>query len=78
MRLSIVIAVYNTGEYLHDCLDSVIEQELSQDEYEVICVNDVSTDDSFAILKEYEARYKCVKIINQENRGHTAIILPKS
>ena len=44
--ISIIIPVYNVAPYLRQCLDSIFEQEA--DNYEVICINDGSTDDSAA------------------------------
>ena len=49
--LSIVVPVYNVEKYLRQCLDSVIGAKT--DEYEIVCVNDGSTDSSPAILEEY-------------------------
>lgn len=68
MKFSIIIPVYNVEQYLTKCLDSVVNQTYN-DEYEVICVNDGSTDSSLAILEEYAEKYGIIKIINQENRG---------
>lgn len=68
MKFSIIIPVYNVEQYLTKCLDSVVNQTYN-DEYEVICVNDGSTDSSLAILEEYAKRYGIIKIVNQENRG---------
>ena len=42
------------------------------DEYEIICVNDGSTDDSLEIINEYQAKYRCIKLLNQENQGRIA------
>lgn len=57
MRLSIIVPVYNmAGEgKLNFCMDSLVNQTLR--DYEIIAVNDASTDNSLEILKEYEARY---------------------
>ena len=57
MKISIVIPVYNVEKYLSQCLDSVLNQSYDSD-YEVICVDDGSTDGSSAILKEYADRNK--------------------
>jgi glycosyltransferase involved in cell wall biosynthesis len=66
-RVSIVIPVYNTERYLPECLFSVASQTL--EDYEVICVNDGSTDDSRDILSEYASQDSRVTIIDQENQG---------
>lgn len=61
--ISIILPVYNVGPYLRECLDSILTQSFSQ--YEVICVYDVSQDDSLAILREYEQKNEKVKIISR-------------
>ena len=60
--ISIIIPVYNCQDYLKRCLDSVFAQDY--DNYEVICIDDGSTDGSERILKEYNIRY-----YRQENSG---------
>jgi len=68
MKLSIIIPVYNTAEYLPSCLDSVIYPAL--DDYEIIIVNDGSTDNSRLIAEDYVARYPgLIRLINKENGG---------
>jgi glycosyltransferase involved in cell wall biosynthesis len=66
-KISVIIPVYNTEKYLSQCLDSVLAQTF--DDFEVICVNDGSTDGSLAILEEYAQKDKRVKIINHKNSG---------
>ena len=68
MKFSIIIPVYNVERYLSQCLDSVLNQSYDG-EYEVICVDDGSTDGSPAILEEYAGKNDKIKIIRQENRG---------
>lgn len=65
--VSIVIPVYNVEKYLDTCIQSVLA--LTDDGYEIILVNDGSSDSSPAICERYAEKYKCVKLINQENRG---------
>lgn len=67
IKISVIIPVYNAEKYLRECLDSVIEQTLQ--EIEIICVDDGSTDNSLAILKEYTQKDERLKIIEQANRG---------
>lgn len=64
MKVSFIIPVYNVEKYLQQCLNSVFMQEL--DDFEVICVNDGSTDKSLEILKQYQSK---IKIISQNNSG---------
>ena len=67
--LSIIIPVYNAEKFLKECLDSCINQDVDHSEYEIICVNDGSPDNSLQILKEYEEKYENVKVFSQENSG---------
>lgn len=66
-KISVIVPVYNVEPYLRECLDSIINQTLR--ELEIICINDGSTDNSLNILKEYAAKDKRIKIIDQENQG---------
>ena len=65
--LSIIIPVYNAENYLEKCIDSVLDQ--SVDNYEIICVNDGSTDNSKRILDKYKKIYKQLKVIHKSNGG---------
>ena len=68
MKLSIVVPVYNTRDYLPKCLDSVLVTELS--DYEIVVVNDGSTDDSEALAQEYAVRYpERIRVITTPNGG---------
>jgi len=70
--LSIVIPVYNSANYLDDCLQSLLDQDIDPSEYEIICVNDGSKDNSLEILHKYAGISSSIKIIDQENGGHAA------
>ena len=68
MEFSVLIPVYNTEEYLDECLQSVLSQ--SYRDYEVIIVNDGSTDKSGLLCDEYERKYpNQITVIHQENQG---------
>ncbi len=68
MRFSIIIPVYNTEKYLHECLESVLNQTF--DDFEVILVDDGSTDSSPGICDTYaEQNPDKVKVIHKENGG---------
>ncbi len=68
MMLSVIVPVYNAEECLSRCLESLLHQGWK--DYEVICVNDGSTDGSLGVLETYEERYgNIVRIINQTNGG---------
>ena len=51
--LSIIVPVYNVQKYLPECLDSLLVQDILADDYEIICINDGSTDLSAEILNKY-------------------------
>ena len=69
IRLSIIIPFYNVEQYFARCLDSVYRQDLPEEEYEVICVDDCSPDNSFQIVKDYEKKHTNLRIVkNKENR----------
>ena len=65
--ISIIIPVYNVEKYLADCLDSLVNQTMS--DIEIICVNDGSKDNSLAILEDYAKREKRIVLLNQPNSG---------
>lgn len=70
MKLSVIVPVYNVELFLPRCLDSLLRQGLSADEYEVICVNDGSPDNCAQILAEYEHKHPDIfRVITQENKG---------
>lgn len=66
-KISVIVPVYNCEKYLPDCLNSLIQQ--SFDELEIICVDDGSTDKSYAILQEYAKKDNRIKVHYQENQG---------
>lgn len=69
MILSIVVPVYNVENYLSKCLDSILNQDIAKDDYEIVVVNDGSTDNSGEIARGYASRYPNIILINQENQG---------
>lgn len=70
MKLSIIVPVYNVEQYLEQCLESLRGQ--SYTDYEVICVNDGSTDGSRKILTEWEAHFPQMRVLDRENGGLSA------
>lgn len=68
--LSIIIPVYNTEYYLSYCLDSVLAQDFT--DYEIILIDDGSTDDSSILCDRYAASHERIRCIHQANCGHTA------
>lgn len=67
-KLSIIIAIYNVEDYLIKCLDSLFNQTIKEG-YEIICVNDSSTDKSRDIILEYVKKDKRFKLLDKENGG---------
>ncbi len=70
MIFSVIVPVYNVEQYLSQCLENLMQQDY--DDYEVICVNDGSTDGSRKILTEMENRFPQMRIIDRENGGLSA------
>lgn len=66
LRLSIIIPFYNVEQYIAQCLDSVYQQDIPEEEYEVICVNDASPDGSREIVKEYQKKHTNLILIEHE------------
>ena len=65
--VSVIIPVYNVETYLKDCLDSVLNQSLT--DIEIICVNDASTDNSLQVLHLWAEKDERIKVIDSpENR----------
>lgn len=65
--VSVLIPVYNVEKYLERCLESLINQTLTQ--IEIVCVNDGSTDNSLKILEEYSKKDSRIVIVNKPNGG---------
>lgn len=66
--LSLIVPVYNTEKYLEKCIESLINQKTRYN-YEIICINDGSTDKSLEILERYKKKNKNIKVISQKNGG---------
>ena len=69
MLLSIIIPVYNIEKYIGPCILSVVNQDLESSQYEIIIVNDGSTDKSPIIVKEFSQKYSNIIIHTQDNIG---------
>lgn len=69
-KSSVIIPVYNTEQYLEECIQSVLNQ--TQKDIEVILVDDGSTDNSYEIMLSYKRQYCNVKVFHQENRKQGA------
>ncbi len=82
MKLSIGVPVYNVEQYLRKCVDSLLEQDLSSSEYEIVLVDDGSTDNCPQICDEYARKsqetrakrqeYPVIRVIHRKNGGLSA------
>ena len=66
IRLSIILPCYNVENYIGACLDSLFRQDIPISEYEVICVNDCSTDNTKQVILDYIQKYPTIHLINHE------------
>ncbi|MFD9321801.1 glycosyltransferase family 2 protein [Streptomyces sp. NPDC060053] len=69
VKVSVIVPVYNPGPYIEDCLASLLRQSLPPDEYEVIFVDDGSTDATPALLDAAAAEDPRIRVVHQENSG---------
>ena len=72
MKVSVIIPVYNVEPYLSKCLESIVNQDLSQNEYEIIVINDGSKDKCGDIITQFKSSYSNVIYVEQENKGVSA------
>lgn len=70
IKVSIIVPIYNASNYLETCINSLLNQTL--DDYEIILINDGSTDNSKEIIAYYEENYKKIKAFNKENGGQSS------
>ena len=69
MKLSFIIPVFNTEDYLERCLASCLDQDLPESDYEIIVLNDGSTDSSLQVAERIASSHPCIRIVSQENGG---------
>ncbi len=63
--VSVILTVYNRAEYLHRCIDSVLNQSFN--DWELIAIDDGSTDNSLNILRDYEKNSENITVLSQPN-----------
>lgn len=68
-KLSFIIPAYNCNKYISECILSLLQQDLAPDDYEIIIINDGSTDNTLSILIDFQEKYKNIKVYDQENHG---------
>lgn len=69
MDLSIIVPIYNVEKYLEKCILSVLNTKLSISNYEILLINDGSTDNSPHIGNKFEKNYKNIRLFHKENGG---------
>jgi glycosyltransferase involved in cell wall biosynthesis len=69
IELSFIIPAYNCEKYIENCINSLLNQDIPTDRYELIIVNDGSTDNTASILKRISNDRKNILLINQNNKG---------
>ena len=67
--ISVIVPVYNAQEHLSDCVDSLLNQSLKSDLYEIILLNDGSKDQSAKICEKYAKKYSNIVFIDKKNEG---------
>ncbi len=65
MKISIVIPVYNSEDLISECLDSLVNQTMPKEDYEIICVDDKSTDSSLDILNHYKRNMTILLLLKE-------------
>lgn len=67
MKISVIVPVYNNEKYIRDCIDSILNQTFT--DFELILVDDGSSDNSGVICDEYALNNSRIKVFHQKNRG---------
>ena len=67
-KISILVPIYNVESYLQQCLESLVNQTLT--DIEIICINDGSTDDSTKIIQDFQKSDSRIKVIEKKNTGY--------
>lgn len=68
-RLSIIVPIFNVEPYVERCILSLVEQDIPENNYEIICINDGSTDRSREVVKNIQKEFNNIIVIDQENKG---------
>ena len=67
MKFSVIVPAYNVQDYIVSCIDSILKQSFK--DYEIVLVNDGSTDATFEHCEELSEKNGCIKLVNKENGG---------
>ena len=65
-RVSFILPCFNVGRYIADCLDCLYAQDMPEEQYEVICVNDCSTDDTRDVILSYAGKHSNLTLIDHQ------------
>ena len=66
MKLSLILPCYNVDKYIDICLKSIYSQDIPENEYEVICVNDCSIDNTVEIIEEYKRKHSNLILLHHD------------
>ena len=72
IKLSIIVPIYNVEKYIYECISSIYRQNLNEEEFEVILVNDGTKDNSMEVLIPIIKQHSNILVINQQNQGLSA------
>lgn len=67
--LSIIVPLYNTEKYIARCLDSLLNQNIPADKYEILVINDGSPDNGKQLVEKYVSEHPNIKLFDQSNKG---------
>lgn len=69
MLLSIIVPTYNVEKFIANCLESLLDQDIAKESYEILVINDGSTDESAKIASKYAKIHNNIIVVDQENKG---------
>ena len=72
MKLSIIVPIYNVEQYILECIQSVYRQALTENDFELILVNDGTQDNSFGVIKDIIHQHTNIIVVEQSNQGLSA------
>ena len=72
LKFSLLVPVYNGSKFLDRLFESLLEQDLNCDEYEIVCVDDCSKDESVRLIKDYQKSYPNIRLLINEKNSRVA------
>ena len=70
--ITVLMPVFNGGRFIGEAIESILGQTFT--DFELLVINDGSTDDSLAVIGEYAARDRRIRVVSRENRGLVATL----